>query len=175
MRIHSLLPLVGIWASKEDAILCLVAQSCLTLCNLMDCRLPGFSVHGNSPGKDTGVGCHALLQRIFLTQGSNLSLPYWRWVLYHLSYQGNPRILEWVAYPFSRDLPDPGIELGPPALQVDSLPAKLPGKPSREDITLKMRWAWLQVPDPAVTPGKTSGKWMHLFEPQFSHRKMWWL
>jgi len=36
-----------------------------------------------------------------------------------------PRILEWVAYPFSRDLRDPGIELGSPVLQVYSLPAKL--------------------------------------------------
>ena len=38
------------------------------------------------------------------------------------------RILEWVAYSFSRGLPDPGIEPGPPALQVDSLPTELPGK-----------------------------------------------
>jgi hypothetical protein len=39
------------------------------------------------------------------------------------------RILEWVAYPFSEDLPNPGIEPGSPALQVDSLPAELSGKP----------------------------------------------
>ena len=39
----------------------------------MDCSLPGFSVHGGSLGKKTGVGCHALLQGIFLTQGSNPS------------------------------------------------------------------------------------------------------
>ena len=38
------------------------------------------------------------------------------------------RILEWVAFPFSR-VPDPGIEVGSPALQVDSLPAELPGNP----------------------------------------------
>ena len=38
---------------------CLVAQSCLTLCNSMDCSPPGSSVHGDSPGKNTGVGCHA--------------------------------------------------------------------------------------------------------------------
>ena len=37
----------------------------------MDCDLPGSSVHGDFPGKNTGVGCHALLQGIFLTQGSN--------------------------------------------------------------------------------------------------------
>ena len=37
----------------------------------MDCSPPGSSVHGDSPGKNTGVGCHALLQGIFLTQGLN--------------------------------------------------------------------------------------------------------
>ena len=37
----------------------------------MDCSLPGSSVHGDSPGKNTGVGCHALLQGIFPTQGLN--------------------------------------------------------------------------------------------------------
>ena len=49
-------------------------QSCLTLCDPMDCSPPGSSVHGDSPGKNTGVGCHALLQGIFPTQGSNLDL-----------------------------------------------------------------------------------------------------
>ena len=43
-----------------------------------------------SPGKDTGVGCHSLLQGIFPTQGSNLSLLYCRQMLYHLSHQGSP-------------------------------------------------------------------------------------
>ena len=45
------------------AVLCLAAQSCPTLCDPMDCSPPGSSVHGASPGKNTGVGCHALLQR----------------------------------------------------------------------------------------------------------------
>ena len=43
------------------AVLCLVAQACPTLCDSMDCSLPGSSVHGDSRGKNTGVGCHALL------------------------------------------------------------------------------------------------------------------
>ena len=47
-------------------------QSCLTLRDPMDCSPPGSSVHGDSPGKNTGVGCHAFLQGIFPTQGSNL-------------------------------------------------------------------------------------------------------
>ena len=41
----------------------------------------------NPPGKDTGVGSHALLQGIFLTQGSNLGLPHCRQILYHLSHE----------------------------------------------------------------------------------------
>ena len=44
------------------AVLCLVTQSCPTLCDPMDCSPPGSSVHGDSPGKNTGGGCHALLQ-----------------------------------------------------------------------------------------------------------------
>ena len=51
-------------------------QSCLTLCNPVDCSLPASSLHGDSPGKNTGVGCHAFLQGIFPTQGSNLCLLY---------------------------------------------------------------------------------------------------
>ena len=56
----------------------------------MDCRPPGSSIHGNSPGKNTRVGCHALLQGIFPTQGSNPGLPHCRQILYQLSYQGSP-------------------------------------------------------------------------------------
>ena len=67
--------------------MCLVAQ-CPTLCNPMDCSPPGSSVHGDSPGKNTGVGCHALLQGIFPTQGSNPGLLHCRQILYQLSYQG---------------------------------------------------------------------------------------
>ena len=65
------------WASvRWDLILCLclVAQLCLTLCNPMDCNLPGSSVHEDSPGKNTGVDCYALLQGTFPTQGLKLSL-----------------------------------------------------------------------------------------------------
>ena len=66
------------------------AQLCLTLCNPIDCSLPGISVHGDSSGKNTGVGCHAFLQEIFPTQKSNPGLPHCRQILYHLSYQGSP-------------------------------------------------------------------------------------
>ena len=49
-------------------------QLCLTLCGPMACRPPVSSVHGDSPGKNTGVGCHALLQGILLTQELKMHL-----------------------------------------------------------------------------------------------------
>ena len=70
---------------------CLVVQSCLTLCDPMDCCPPGSSVHGDSPGEK--------------------------------------RILEWVAMPSPRGSSQSGIKPRSLALQADSLPAELPGKP----------------------------------------------
>ena len=88
--------------------LCFVAQSYLTLCDLIDCSLPGLSIHRDSPGKTTGVGYHALLKGSFLILGSNPGLPHCRWILYHLSHQGNPRKnTRVVAYPFSRGSSQP--------------------------------------------------------------------
>ena len=75
----SLAPLFSFMKAKV-----LVAQSCPALCYPMDCSPPGSSVHGDSPGKNTGVGCYALLQGIFPTQGSNSGLLHCRQVLYRL-------------------------------------------------------------------------------------------
>ena len=55
----------------------------------------------NSPDQNTGVGSLSLLQGIFPTQGSNPGLLHYRQILYQLSHKGSPKILEWVAYPFS--------------------------------------------------------------------------
>ena len=55
---------------SECVCVCVHAKSlqlCPTLCNPMDCSPPGSSVHGDSLSKNTGVGCHALLQGIFPT------------------------------------------------------------------------------------------------------------
>ena len=68
---------------------CLVTQLGLTLCDPMDCSPPGSAVHGDSPGKNTEVDCHALLQGIFPTQGLNPGLPHCRCILYLLSHQGS--------------------------------------------------------------------------------------
>ena len=72
------------------AVPCLVTQLCPTLYELMDYSLAGSSVHGDSPGKNTGVGCQALLQGTFPTQGPNPGFPHCRWILHHLSHQGRP-------------------------------------------------------------------------------------
>ena len=60
-------------------MLCLVAHLCPTL-NPMDCSPPGSCVRGDSTGKNTGVGCHGLLQGIFPTQGSNPGVHHCRWI-----------------------------------------------------------------------------------------------
>ena len=76
----------------DCAVLRLVSQLCLTLCNPMDSSLPGSSVPflpGNFPGTNTGMGCHALLQGIFPTQESNPGLLHCRGILYQLSSQGS--------------------------------------------------------------------------------------
>ena len=63
-------------------LLCLVAQSCPALCNPIGCSAPGSSVHGVSSGKNTGMGCHSLLQGIFSTQRSNPGLPHCRRIFF---------------------------------------------------------------------------------------------
>ena len=82
--------LTSIHTTGKIMCVCLVTQSCQTLCDPMDCSFPGFSVHGDSSGRNTGVGYHALLQRIFPTQESNPGLPHCRLILYHLNHQGSP-------------------------------------------------------------------------------------
>ena len=93
---------------------CLVAQLCLTFCNPVECSPPGSSARG-------------ILQERILEW---VVMPSSRWSSQsrdgtQASHQGNPRILEWVASLSPGDLPNPGIELGSPELQADSLPAEL--------------------------------------------------
>ena len=117
-------------------------QSCPTLYTSVDCSPPDSSVHGDSPGKNTGVGCPALLQGIFLTQGSNMHL----FCLLHWQVGSlllGPMLLTWMSWtlcnpmgsslqghlslefsrqeywsglpcPLPGDLPDPGIKLAFP-------------------------------------------------------------
>ena len=81
-----------------------VAQSCLTLCNPLDCSPPGSSINGIFPGKSTRVGCHFLFWGIFPTQGWNSDLLCCRQMLYHLNHQGSPLtrlllLISWIVLP----------------------------------------------------------------------------
>ena len=82
-------------------------------------------------GKSTRMGCHFLLQGIFLTQGLNRGLLHCRQTLYHLSHKGSSYLSGWT-FPFPGDHPNPGIKSRSPTLQADSLPAELQGKPHPE-------------------------------------------
>ena len=85
-----------IWENNLQKRKVKVTQSFPTLRDPIDCS------PWNSPGQNTGVGSCSLLQGIFPTQGSSPSLPHCRQILHQLSHQESPRILEWVAVPFSR-------------------------------------------------------------------------
>ena len=88
----------GKWIEQDDAICwggVKVVQSCPTL------RLYGLYSTWDFPGQNTGVGSLSLLQGIFPTQRSNPGLLHCRRTLYHLNHQRSPRILEWLAHPFS--------------------------------------------------------------------------
>ena len=75
------------WLSAPVSLACMV--SCLS--HVWPSRL---LCPWDSPGKNTRLGCHSLLQGIFPTQGSNRGLLLCRWILYHLSHQGSPLCAE---------------------------------------------------------------------------------
>ena len=80
------------WEAPTCPVKVKVAQSCHPV---------DYTVRGILQARILGVGNLSLLQTIFPTQGSNPGLPHCGQILYQLSHKGCPRILEWVAYPFS--------------------------------------------------------------------------
>ena len=79
----------------------LAAQSCLTLCDPMDCSLPGSSrlpCPWDFPGKNSAVGCHSLPQGIFPTQGSNPGVLHWQVDALPSKPPGKPEIATAVAH-----------------------------------------------------------------------------
>ena len=80
------------WKKKKK-----IAQSCNTLCNPLDCSLPGSSWSMQNPwhfpGKSTEVGCYFLLQGILPTRGLNPHLPHYGQTLHPLRHQGKPELL----------------------------------------------------------------------------------
>ena len=82
----------------------------------------------NSPGQNTGLGSLSLLQGIFPTQGSNPGLLHCGLIIYQLSHQGSPRILEWVAYAFSSGSSCPRNQTGVSCIAGGFFTNKLSGK-----------------------------------------------
>ena len=95
-------------------MLCLV----VTLCDPMDCSSPGSSVHGDSPVKNTGVGCHALLQEVFPAKGLNPGLPHCGRILYEWSHRER-------SHKSRRPQPPAGPALTPRASCLASPPLRL--------------------------------------------------
>ena len=125
-----------VWETKWSPLCCAVlgtsVESNFVIPWTVACQAP---LSMDSPGKNTRVGCHALLQGIFSTQGSNPGLPHCRWILYQLSNEGNPRTLEWVAYPFSRGRIAACKKFWMSALM--PAPMRLPGQ---ETFERKLKW-----------------------------------
>ena len=117
-------------------VLCLVIQSCPTLCDLTDCSPPGSSVHGDSPSKNTGVVCYALLQGIFQPKDWTQVSLIVGWFFTIWATREAQKYWSGQPIPSLGDLPNPGIEPGSPELHVNSLPAELPGKPLVVEVVL---------------------------------------
>ena len=106
------------------------------------------------PGENTGVGSHSLLQGVFPTQGSNPSLLRCRWILYQLSHQGSPTILEWVAYPFSSESSWPRNQTGVSCIEGEFFTSWA----TREALICMYACVW--------------GKQLWIFKS--SHNRLWW-
>ena len=88
--------LVPFYTNFSESVSCLVVSNSATPRTVAQLLCPW-----NSPGKNTGVGSHSLLQGIFLTQGLNpglLCLLHCRWIVYHLSHWGSPNFNESLVY-----------------------------------------------------------------------------
>ena len=106
---------------QETTQLCIIAQSCLTLWDSMDCSPPGTSVHGDSPGKNTRVSCHVFLQGNLLKPGDKSRSPVWQADSLPSEPPGKPMNTAVGSQSlFPGDLSHPGIEPGSLALQADS-------------------------------------------------------
>ena len=99
--LYIIVGLILLWRESES---CLVVSDSLWP--------PGLHSPWNSAGQNTAVGSRSLLQGIFPTEGSNPGLLHCRQILYHLSHQVSPRVLDWIAYPFSSRSSRPRSQTG---------------------------------------------------------------
>ena len=131
--------------------MCLVTQSFPTHCDPMDDSPPGSSVNGGTPGKNTGVGCHAHLQGIFTTQGLNPGLPHCKRILGCLSHQGSLSVLNLIKssqQPCRLDVTLPSYRLRKPRIRAV--------RSFAHDPTLEL---WLLHCSPDTFCGPSCWKW----------------
>ena len=108
----------------------LVPQSCPTLCDPMDDSPPGSSVHGESPSKNSRVGCHALLLHGIFQPGIEPRFPTLQADSFLSEPPGKPKNTAVGSLSFFQGIfLTQGLKPGSPAFQEDSLPVELPGKP----------------------------------------------
>ena len=136
-------------------ILCAVCakllQSFPTLCDPMDHSLTGSSIHSDSPGKSIGVGCHALLQGTFLTQGSNSCLScflHWKTGSSPLAPTGEPIYLHMVVFTSSFSTPSLPFSLLSPLVTTRLLSASVLTRSFQPQMELR----WFLSPE--VHPGQ---------------------
>ena len=86
------------------------------------------------------MGSCSLFQGVFPIQGLNPGFPDCRWILYLLSHKASPRILEWVAYPFSRGSSQLRNQTRVSCMQVNSLLAELSGKPNKIKFIFQIKY-----------------------------------
>ena len=136
---------------------CAYSLSHVWLCDPMNSSPPGSSVHGDFPGKTTGVVCHAFLQGIFPTQGSNPGLPHCRRILYCLSHQGSPgKTIALTIWTF-----------------VDKVTSLLFTTLSGFATTFLPLISWLQSPSTVILePEKRKSATLSIFSPSICHEMM---
>ena len=104
------------------------SESCSVMFNSL--QIHGLYSPWNSPGQNTGVGSLSLLQGILPTQGSNPGLLHCRQIIYQVSHKGSTRMLEWVAYPFSKGSSQPRNETKVSCIADRFFTTELSGKPN---------------------------------------------
>ena len=120
----------------------------------------------NSSGQSNRLGSRSLLQGIFPTQGLNPGLLHCGQILYQLSHKGSPRILDWVAYPFSRGSSWPRNRTGVSCIEVDSLQTELSGKQEVcVNTTDILSWHWFRFHQNVFKLLIMKTQYNHLFIP----------
>ena len=144
----------------------------------MDCSPPGSSVHGDSPGKNTGVSCHTLLQGIFPTQGLNPGLAHCRWILYRLSHEGRSLLgfyfnfsMTMIIFPLLIKFLRNVILMGEHCT-VTSICSSIWGHLGSWSLCTvsiqRFRNTWIKMPATSSYNSMSHSKLLNVFNPQFS-------